>query len=76
MSNRPKLMVAVRIEMYDGSVRRESVAIPATDPAAACRAVAALARGNFSAKYARPAVFADIDPHQIEDITVQFLGHA
>lgn len=76
MSRTPKLMVAVRIEMLDGPVHRESVAIPATDPAAACRAIAGLARGTYTGKYGRPECFAGIDPRQIEDVCVTFLGPA
>lgn len=70
------LMVAYRIEFINGSVKRGSVAVPADTPEAACRAVAGLIRGAGSAKYGRPECFADINPHEVEDVTVSVIGPA
>lgn len=72
----PHIMVWYRVELLNGSVKSGTVAIPGTDPAAACRATVALIRGHVGEKYSRPACFLDILPHEVDDISVQALGAA
>ena len=72
----PMLMVAYTVEMKNGSSKSGTVAVPGTDPNLACRAVVGLVRGSTGAKYARPKCFADIMPHEVDDVTATCIGNA
>ncbi|MBJ6801139.1 hypothetical protein [Geomonas propionica] len=68
-------MLAFRVEMIDGTVTSGTVAVPGTDPAAACRAVAGAIRSH-NTKYTRHPALVGIDPGQVEDLSVQCIGVA
>ncbi|ACH40673.1 hypothetical protein Gbem_3681 [Citrifermentans bemidjiense Bem] len=71
-----RYMIGYRVELLNGSVRSGTVGVPGDDPAAACRATVAMIRGHVGERYGRPACFADIPPHEVDDISVQILGSA
>lgn len=69
-------MVAYRVELIDGTTKSGALSVPGTDPTAACRCAVGLIRGSVVGKHGRPEPFRSFLPHEVEDITVQFIGPA